>query len=99
MVRAWNRAVESECGAIDPEQWDRAVFVPRALRKRPSSFFHPKDKILPPLRSSSYSPSAFQFSILIDIELNSVSIHLLVQNNSSLLNPSFFLPDFEKREI
>lgn len=49
MVRAWNRAVESECGAIDPEQWDRAVFVPRALRKRPSSFFHPKDKILPPL--------------------------------------------------
>lgn len=70
MVRAWNRAVESECGAIDPEQWDRAVFVPRALRKRPSSFFHPKDKILPPLRSSSYSPSAFQFSILIDIELN-----------------------------
>lgn len=35
MVRAWNRAVESERSAIDPRQWDRAVFVPR---QRPSSF-------------------------------------------------------------
>lgn len=106
MVRAWNRAVESECAAIDPEQWDRAVSLCRLRCANVHHLFYLS------INSSSIlfqyittlSPSAFQFSIFIE----RYQILLLVQtcrgNNSSPLspssNPSFSLPDgFEKRAI